>query len=202
MFTLGRRTFIPIFLLWCFTYTGFGQVFVSIEGTISLRDGSVVSNAAVTATNVTTNQTWTVTTTSEGVYRFKNLPPGQYRITVSASGFKPPTRLFEANPGQTSILNIVLDDPANIDQSSLLNGKIKDRRGRAIMGSNLILLGSNNRIIKQTSTDASGNFSLTIEIAGQYMVEVNALGYKPQKNTIRSKSGTIKVLNFTLKEKN
>ena len=60
----------------------------SLSGTVIDPAGAVVPNANVTITNTTSNQSFEVTTDSNGVYRAQNLPPGTYTLNASASGFK------------------------------------------------------------------------------------------------------------------
>jgi outer membrane receptor protein involved in Fe transport len=60
----------------------------ALTGTVTDQTGAVVPNATVTATNVGTNATRTVTTGADGVYRIPLLEPGNYRVRISAQGFK------------------------------------------------------------------------------------------------------------------
>lgn len=59
-----------------------------ISGIVVDSTGSVVPGANVTLINPATNLTLEAQTNDSGLYRFNNLPPGSYRITVSKSGFK------------------------------------------------------------------------------------------------------------------
>src|SRR5881394_3698809 len=49
--------------------------------------GAVVPGATVVAKNVDTGISRTTRSTSEGLYRFDNLPPGVYDVSVEAQGF-------------------------------------------------------------------------------------------------------------------
>lgn len=60
----------------------------AITGTITDQSGAVVPNATVTATNVGTGGTRTVTTGAVGSYQIPLLPPSSYRVKVEAKGFK------------------------------------------------------------------------------------------------------------------
>src|SRR5262249_19443341 len=59
----------------------------SIEGTITDPGGAVVPGASVVATNVATKVETTRQTNEAGLYVIKPLPPGEYRLVVSATGF-------------------------------------------------------------------------------------------------------------------
>jgi hypothetical protein len=82
----------------------------SLMGTIKDSSGSAVAGANVTITNSTTNQSFEITTDSDGVYRAQNLPPGTYTLNASRPGFK---NLMATNlkvrPGLRSKFNANLD---------------------------------------------------------------------------------------------
>ena len=64
-----------------------GQTTGSISGTVTDEKGAVIPNATVTARNLDRNISRTLQTSSEGTYRFENLPVGPYEVTVEATGF-------------------------------------------------------------------------------------------------------------------
>src|SRR5262245_17996488 len=64
----------------------------NITGAVTDSTGAAVPGAAVTITNLATNQSVTVTTTSAGDYNGANLPPGDYRLEFAATGFKKTVR--------------------------------------------------------------------------------------------------------------
>src|SRR5215467_6302981 len=59
----------------------------AIEGTVTDPGGGIVSEAQVTIVNIETGVSQTAKTNSAGSYGFPTLPPGKYKITVSAKGF-------------------------------------------------------------------------------------------------------------------
>jgi Carboxypeptidase regulatory-like domain len=59
----------------------------AIQGTITDPGGSVVPGAMVVATNVATNVETTRQTNDAGLYVIKPLPPGEYKLVVTRSGF-------------------------------------------------------------------------------------------------------------------
>jgi hypothetical protein len=59
----------------------------SIQGTVTDSRGSVIPGATVTATNVATKVDTTRQSNDAGLYVIRPLPPGEYRLTVSAKGF-------------------------------------------------------------------------------------------------------------------
>ncbi len=60
----------------------------SLEGTVLDPANAVVPNAAVTLTQTETGTVHNATTDVSGVFRFLNLAPGTYSVTIHATGFK------------------------------------------------------------------------------------------------------------------
>ncbi|MDT5294518.1 MAG: hypothetical protein QOJ76_1398, partial [Acidobacteriota bacterium] len=79
-------------LLFCLAF-GFGHAAAqsttqgAIGGTVKDPQGAVVANASVTVKNEETNKEATATTDSEGRFRVVQLQPGNYTVTIAASGF-------------------------------------------------------------------------------------------------------------------
>ncbi len=59
----------------------------AIQGTITDPGGAVVPGATVAATNVATNVATMRETNDAGLYVIKPLPPGEYKVVVSRTGF-------------------------------------------------------------------------------------------------------------------
>src|SRR5260370_40895984 len=59
-----------------------------LTGTVSDSSGAVVVVATITITNLATNAERSLQTNSSGVYDAPSLPPGQYTVKVSMSGFR------------------------------------------------------------------------------------------------------------------
>jgi hypothetical protein len=66
----------------------------SISISVADQSGAVVSSADVVLQDLATNETRTATTGSAGSYTFAGLPTGNYKLTVSKSGFV--TQVFES----------------------------------------------------------------------------------------------------------
>src|SRR6185503_10104666 len=60
----------------------------SISGRVVDAKEALLAGAVVTLTNEATRVTHTQNTSESGVYAFNSLPPGNYTITVEATGFK------------------------------------------------------------------------------------------------------------------
>jgi hypothetical protein len=64
------------------------QFGASLSGTVQDPSDAVIKGATVKLTNNATQVTATVTTNDTGFYSFSELPPGDYSVVVTASGFK------------------------------------------------------------------------------------------------------------------
>jgi Carboxypeptidase regulatory-like domain/TonB dependent receptor len=64
-----------------------GQATTSVRGTITDSSGGAVGGATVTITNTESRIERTATSGSDGSYQFLLLPPGTYKLTVTAQGF-------------------------------------------------------------------------------------------------------------------
>src|SRR5439155_22415799 len=70
-----------------------GQTFYgSIVGTVNDASSAAMQGATVALTNIGTGERRTVTTGTDGSYRFVNLVPGNYKVEVEQTGFKRYTR--------------------------------------------------------------------------------------------------------------
>ncbi len=75
-------------LLALLAIAGYAQTFRgAINGTVMDPSGAVVPGASVKATNNATGTTRSTVSTTEGQFAFQDLPLGDYKISVSASGF-------------------------------------------------------------------------------------------------------------------
>ena len=64
-----------------------GESAATVSGIITDPNGAVVPNATVTITNTANNQSVTTSSGSDGIYRSPVLSPGNYTVSISASGF-------------------------------------------------------------------------------------------------------------------
>src|SRR5579864_2887071 len=76
-------------LLLCTVSGAYAQsaAFATITGRALDPKGASVPNATVTATNTETGITRTTQTTNDGLFRFDNLAPGLYDVSLEAGGF-------------------------------------------------------------------------------------------------------------------
>src|SRR5271156_4612204 len=101
---------LAVFAVLALTFNAFAQVqFGQITGTVVDQTGAAIANAKVTANNVGTALNLTATTNASGNYTVRELPPGVYKVTVEAAGFKKYTdNGVTANAGTVSHVDIKL----------------------------------------------------------------------------------------------
>jgi hypothetical protein len=80
----------------------------TIAGTVKDTTGAVVADAQVLVTNVATNAERTAATGSAGQYDIPALPPGNYKVSVSKSGFQTFGTTIEVTVGGHSTLDVNL----------------------------------------------------------------------------------------------
>lgn len=77
----------------------------SLRGTVKDPTGAIVSGATVTISDKASGQTQTTQSTGSGEYRFVQIQPAKYTITISSSGFA----------DQTKEAELLVNQPATID---------------------------------------------------------------------------------------
>ena len=81
----------------------------SLGGLVTDPSGSVVSGASVTLESTSQKYSRPTTTNSAGEYKIPALPPGQYKLTVGASGFSSAAETgINLTSGQASTLDVKL----------------------------------------------------------------------------------------------
>jgi hypothetical protein len=82
----------------------------TILGTVNDSSGAVVPGATITAKNVDTGFTRTVSTDSGGSYRISALPVGNYQVDITQQGFSKETRSgLTLAVGQEAVVNVTLN---------------------------------------------------------------------------------------------
>jgi outer membrane cobalamin receptor len=80
----------------------------TVTGTVTDPTGAAVSNAKLELRNAVTDYRQSQVTDSSGTFRFNNVPPNPYRLTIDASGFAPTQRDVEVRSALPISLNVAL----------------------------------------------------------------------------------------------
>src|SRR3954451_14315967 len=77
-----------------------------LTGSVKDGSGALIPNAKLMATNVSTGVQYTAESNEQGIYRFLALPPAQYKVSSTATGFKS----FEQGPITLQVNDVVTLD--------------------------------------------------------------------------------------------
>jgi hypothetical protein len=89
----------------------------ALTGRVTDPSGAVVPGVAVTLVSLETNQTRNTVSGADGVYKFSLLPPGNYSVRFSATGFKTSEVASVAvNVTETPVLDRTLEVGAQAEQ--------------------------------------------------------------------------------------
>ncbi|MGI9055017.1 MAG: carboxypeptidase regulatory-like domain-containing protein, partial [Pyrinomonadaceae bacterium] len=92
---------------------GIGQVFAqagngSITGVVTDSNGAIIPNAAVKLVSLSKGTELTTTASSDGIYNFTSLEPGNYSVTASGGGFAEQKLEVQVQVGRTTDANFTL----------------------------------------------------------------------------------------------
>jgi hypothetical protein len=92
MKTRMGTAFVPLVLLVVFllpkTPVYAQALSAALVGNVTDATGGAIPGASITITNTGTGQEWKIVANAEGMYSLTSIPPGQYDVVVSASGFQ------------------------------------------------------------------------------------------------------------------
>lgn len=95
--------------LWCSALVQAQVVGATLNGTVTDAGGAVVADVKISIKDISTGISREVNTNSAGFYTAPNLLPGQYEVSVSATGFATEVRSgITLTVGQQQVLNISL----------------------------------------------------------------------------------------------
>src|SRR5689334_15056982 len=95
----------------------------NLNGVIKDTSGAVVPHAAATLTNLSTGVSRSELSDETGLYRFLLVDLGEYRLEVSATGFKKFARSgISLQAGETTTVNVTLD-LGEVTESVMVQGE-------------------------------------------------------------------------------
>ena len=174
-----------------FAAAAFGQGTTGqISGTVTDPNGALVAGAAVRASNIATNYSRETTTSGDGIYGFQQLPPGRYRVEITASGFAATTAEADVNITQTTPVDVQLSvsgGTAIVDVEAPVLQTETSQQGRVVTGETLRQLPLPTRNFQQLLTLSAGaqsSVSNNTELGrGDATISVN--GQRTTSNSVR-----------------
>lgn len=162
-----------------------------IVGNISDQTGAVLGGASVTAKNRATGIAKTVTTTDKGEFEISPLPPGDYEVTVEASGFtKTVEESITVNIGSRITFNVALK-PAGAEDVVTVSGEA----GATIETTNTVVQGVvDNRQVANLPLSGRTFSNLAILVPGAKPVAA----FDPTK----ARTGTVSIAGSTGRDAN
>ncbi len=149
---MKKLLLLSLFLLSLSPLSGLAQEFrATVSGRVADPNGAAIANATVTIRNISTNETATVTSSSEGSYKVPFLKPGLYNFVVEANGFKKYQRdNQELQVGQNATIDIKLEvgaasETVTITADAPLLEEAKADRGNVIENRRIVELPLNAR---------------------------------------------------------
>lgn len=164
-----------------------------ITGIVTDPNGAVVPGATVKATNTETNLSRETTTSGDGIYSFQLLPPGNYRVSATASGFVETGIQAVVNITQTTNADITLSIGQIDDNMVTVQAQAPElqtetsQNGRVITGETIRQLPLPTRNFQQLLTlqaGAQSSVSNNTELGrGDATISVN--GQRTTSNSVR-----------------
>ncbi|MPZ19795.1 MAG: hypothetical protein GEV06_18035 [Luteitalea sp.] len=124
-----------------------------ISGTVFDTTGAVVAAATVVITNIGTDESLALTTTSSGTFSAPLLDPVEYRITVEAPGFKPSVvPKVKVDTATTATVNVTLQLGELTAETTVVAAppivpRASGTPGQTITGRQIVEMPLNNRSV-------------------------------------------------------
>jgi hypothetical protein len=193
-----RKTIFIIFFVICVLAGGANSIYAQgttgqISGVVTDQNGAVIQGASVSVSNLETNLSRQTTTGDDGVYSFQLLPPGRYKVEVTASGFQKFENEAVVNITQTTTLDARLAvtgvsyEPITVQAEAPVLQTETSQNGRVIEGATLRQLPLPTRNFQQLLTlqaGAQSSVSNNTELGrGDATISVN--GQRTTSNSVR-----------------
>ncbi len=194
MFRKTNLIWLVAMVLWLGTSLIFAQNTTGrISGTVTDPNGAIIQNASVKATNLDTNSTRETVSGEDGSFAFQLLPPGRYRVEISANGFQALSVETTVNITQTTTLDISLKVAGSADSNVTVTADAPilqaetSQNGRVIEGATIRQLPLATRNFQQLLTlqaGAQSSVSNNTDLGrGDSTISVN--GQRTTSNSVR-----------------
>lgn len=156
-----------------------------LTGTVTDASGTAISGATVSLNGQT------AITGLDGRYSIGNLPYGTYMLTVEADGYLSYSASVPVNGNVTH--NVRLTSGYTVS-GTVVTGSAST----GLSGMRVDVVDTGGNVVKYTTTDANGNFSVTVT-PGNYTINVSGSGYQASTGiSADATSGDVSVGNITM----
>ncbi|MEN9343960.1 MAG: hypothetical protein RLZZ453_747, partial [Chlamydiota bacterium] len=159
----------------------------------SQTTGNPISGATVQLIQGNQHVIATTTTASDGSYSIVGINPGQYTVNASASGFQNRSIGAKVNNGQTTLVNLAL-----VPNPGTVSGQVTDFSTTLPISGATVQIFQNNVLVGSTTTNGSGNYTITGLAAGSSVVIASATTYQTASQGAIIQSGQTTTANFAL----
>ena len=167
--------------------TVFSQTFTEISGTVTKR-GVTIPGANVGVSNIRGTLSRTTVSDNRGFFQFTMLPVDRYIVRVFFSGSREKRFEVTTGIGQTSVLDIELEENVGNTVGLLgsITGKVTDKDDKVIDGGKLSYAKKDDLQNKiEIEIDEDGEFNILELPAGKYILFFEAEGFKPKRKEVR-----------------
>jgi Carboxypeptidase regulatory-like domain len=186
----------------------------SIDGKVSLSDGSPLGGVAVTVSGGPLSVTTETLSKGKGAdgtgtYQFVGLPvPGTYEVAFSGTGLQPQTReVVLVTPGATApSVTGTASNPGHLDvvmqlSTAAIYGKVTDIRGDALSGIGVnVVSGTTNYAVTSANVPVMGRYEVDGIAPGTYTVSFTQPGALPTSSVVTVVAGQRLVYNAVLSQ--
>ncbi len=165
----------------------------AVTGTVTDAQGRAVPKTTVTITSLATGQERSMVTGTDGLYKFTLLPPGGYKITFSAPGFKtseisPVTLVTTETATQDQVLEVgAVTESVKVESTVETLQTESSTLGTTVTGSQITALPmANGNYTEILSLSAGTNASVdNATVLGKGTQDISANGVDPGSNNFQ-----------------
>lgn len=168
------------------------NAFGSLQGTVTDTGNAPIANATIEVFSGNVLVASTISA-ANGSYSITGLSPGSYIVGAVASGFSAQQIGAIIQQNVTTTVDFSLENnPGSID------GTVTDATTTDPIENALVQVFRNNTIVASTTTDASGNYTISDLSPGSYVLSVSATGYENQEVGVIVQSAFAETVDFAL----
>ncbi len=179
--------------------TGAGRRTSHVAGRVTALSGLALPGARVLLADTSGEASRETVTDTAGLYSFKRVPPGDYRLEVSVADFETKSRKLAVGPGDARAdvglrLVMIEDDPI-----CHLSGRVSQEGHEPIARATVTAVAVFDSDIRRSAlTDRNGRFTLVLDRAAQYVILAHSPEFAVRSGDFACFGGVEATLDFLL----